>query len=232
MADSPRFTLYGETLWGSPYVFSSYVALTEKGVPFDVVEVKLAEKGEQTSPAYRSASLTARVPSLEHDGFRLAESSAIAEYLEEILPPPAHQRLFPEDTRARARARQIMAWLRSDLAALRDERSTITMFHRFRLAPPSRACARDIEKLLRVADQMIPTNGGSLFGDWALVDSELAFMLHRLILTGYDVPARIRAWATEQWQRPSARAFVEHPRPARVPETYWGFSGTPRPEPA
>jgi glutathione S-transferase len=104
------------------------------------------------------------------------------------------------------------------------------MFHRFRLAPPSKACARDIEKLLRVSDQLIPASGGPVFGDWALVDSELAFMLHRLILTGEDIPARIRAWATEQWKRPSVRAFIEHPRPAKVPDTYWGFSGTPRPE--
>jgi glutathione S-transferase len=231
MADAPRFTLYGETLWGSPYVFSSYVALTEKGVPFDVVEVKLAEECAQSAPAYRKASITARVPSLDHDGFRLAESSAIAEYLEEILPPPAYLRLFPEDARARARARQIMAWLRSDLGALRDERSTVTMFYRFRLKPLSQAAARDAEKLLRVAEQLIPASGGPLFGDWALVDSELAFMLHRLILTGEDLPPRIRAWAEEQWRRPSVREFIEHPRPP-VPDTYWAFSGTPRPEPA
>jgi glutathione S-transferase len=232
MTDGGRFTLYGETLWGSPYVFSSYVALTEKGVPFDVIEVPLAEECAQVKAPYRDISITARVPTLEHDGFSLAESSAIAEYLEEVLPAPAYRRLFPEDARARARARQIMAWLRSDLVALRDERSTVTMFHRFRLEPPSKACARDIEKLLRVADQMIPANGGHLFGEWALVDSELAFMLHRLMLTGEDIPARIRGWATEQWQRPSVREFIQHPRPAKVPDTYWGFSGTPRPEPA
>ena len=44
-------------------------------------------------PAYRDRSLTAKVPALEHDDFWLAESSAIAEYLEEAFPPPGHPAL-------------------------------------------------------------------------------------------------------------------------------------------
>jgi len=224
MSEKPHFTLYAETLWISPYVFSSFVALTEKGVPFDVVEVALVD-GAHLEPTYRDASLTARVPSVDHDGFRLAESSAIAEYLEDLVPAP---RLLPGNVRDRARARQLMAWMRSDVGALRDERSTVTMFYRFKLPPLSAAGERDARKLIRVADQMIPTGGGALFGAWCLADSELAFMLHRLILTGEEVPERVRAYADAQWQRPSVRAFVEHSRPKTVPDSYWGFSGTPR----
>jgi glutathione S-transferase len=228
MNASARCTLFGETLWISPYVFSTFVALREKNVPFDIVEVALAE-GEHLQPAYRNGSVTARVPSLMHDGFQLAESSAIAEYLEEVYPPPAHVRLLPADVRARARARQLMAWLRSDLGALREERSTVTMFYRFRLQPLSPAAARDAQKLIGVAGQVLPDDGGPLFGTWSLADSELAFMLHRLILNADDVPGPVRAYAAAQWSRPSVRAFVEHARPATVPETYWTFSGTPKP---
>jgi glutathione S-transferase len=124
-----------------------------------------------------------------------------------------------------------MAWLRSDLGALRDERSTATMFHRFRLKPLSAPARADAERLLRVADQMIPEGEGPLFGAWCLADSELAFMLHRLILSGEAVPDRVAAYARTQWSRPSAREFVEHARPA-IPDSYWVFGGTPRPEPA
>lgn len=231
MSEDARCTLYGETLWISPYVFSSFVALREKAIPFDVVEVALAE-GAHLEPAYRDASLTARVPSIEHQGFRLAESSAIAEYFEDVLPAPRSPRLFPQGVRERARARQLMAWLRSDLAALREERSTVTMFYRFRLGGLSAAAERDARKLIRVAEQTIPADCGALFGTWCLADSELAFMLHRLILNGEEVPRRVRAYAQDQWQRPSVRSFVEHPRPAAVPDTYWALSGTPRPESA
>jgi glutathione S-transferase len=231
MTDTTPCKLFGETLWISPYVFSSFVALREKGIPFDMVEVALAD-GEHLQPSYRDTSLTARVPAFEHNGFHLAESSAIAEYLDDAFAPPRYLRLLPEDVTARARARQIMAWLRSDLGALREERSTVTMFYRFRLNPLSPAAERDAQKLIRVAEQLIPTAGGAVFGAWCLADSELAFMLHRLILNHEAVPERVRAYAAAQWARPAVRAFAEHARPAAVPDSYWTFSGTPKPPPA
>jgi glutathione S-transferase len=228
-----EFTLFAETLWASPYAFSSLVALREKGASFDVVEVALAG-GAHLKADYSSPSVTGRVPSLEHaiapQPFRLAESSAIAEYLEEVLPPPRFPRLLPEGVRERARARQVMAWMRSDLGALRDERSTMTMFfYRARPRPLSAQALRDVERLVRVAEQLVPVGVGPLFGAWSLVDAELAFMLHRLLLSGDPLPARIEEYARAQWARPSVREFVEHPRPATVPETYWAVSGTPRP---
>jgi len=224
-------TLYGENLWISPYVFSSFVALREKGIAFEMVELSLAD-GQHLEASLRDRSLTARVPSFQHDGFHLAESSAIAEYLEEAFPPPAAVPLFPTQRRERARVRQLMAWMRSDVPALRDERSTVTMFYRFKLSPLSPAAARDAAKLVRVAEALIPTGGGPLFGAWCLADSELAFMLHRLILNGDAVPARVRAYAEQQWARPSVQAFVTHARPTAVPAGYWALSGTPQPEPA
>lgn len=229
MSNNGHFRLYAETLWISPYVFSSFVALTEKGAPFEVVEVALTD-GSHKEPSYRNASVTGRVPSLEHDGFYLAESSAIAEYLDEVLPPPA-PRLLPSGVRERARARQLMAWLRSDLAALRDERSTVTMFYRFRLPPLSAAAQMDTERLIRVAEQVIPVGAGALFGQWSLVDAELAFMLQRLLLNGHSLPDKVTVFAEREWQRPSARGFIEHPRAASVPDGYWTFSGMVAPEP-
>jgi len=77
MTAPARCTLFGENLWISPYVFSTFVALREKGIAFAVMEVELAA-GKHLQPNYRDVSLTARVPSFDHDGFRLAESNAIA----------------------------------------------------------------------------------------------------------------------------------------------------------
>lgn len=220
--------LHAESLWISPYVFSSFVALMEKGLNFEVAQVKLID-GEHQSSRYRALSLTARVPCLEHDGFTLSESSAIAEYLEECFAPQAYPRLLPESVTARARARQLMAWLRSDLMALREDRSTVTMFYQFQLAALSAAAERDTAKLIHLAKALIPPNAGSLFGDWSLVDSELAFMLHRLLLNGHDLPEKVRAYAEREWQRPTVQAFVNQPRPKALPESYWEYAGTPRP---
>lgn len=210
---STSLTLSAEPLWDSPYVFSSFVALSEKGLPFDVKLVDLA-RGEQHDPGYARRSLTARVPSLEHDGFSLAESSAIAEYLEEAFPPPRFPALFPAGPRERARARQIMAWLRSDLGALREERPTTTMFFERARDPLGARAQADADKLVRVAGALLPAAGGALFGAWCLADAELAFMLHRLVLNGDPLPDDVRAWAAQQWQRPSVQAFVTRPRPA------------------
>ena len=123
-----------------------------------------------------------------------------------------------------------MAWLRSDLGALREERSTVTMFYHFDLEPLGPAAARDAAKLLRVANSLIPADAGCLFGTWSLVDSELSFMLHRLLLNGHGLPSRIRTYAEREWQRPTVQGFVNQPRPKEVPEGYWVFAGTPRPK--
>jgi glutathione S-transferase len=222
--------LHGETLWISPYVFSSFLALREKGLPFEVNELSLVD-GAQQAAGYRALSLTSRVPTLEHDGFAVSESSAIAEYLEETFPPPRYARLFPEGRADRARARQLMAWLRSDLGALREERPTVSMFYDRWQHPQSTACRDAVARLVRVAESVIPVSGGSLFSDWSLVDSELALMLQRLGLNGDALPARVQAYAEREWTRPSVREFVEHARPAVVPEGYWSIPGNVRPAP-
>ena len=54
----------------------------------------------------------------------------------------------------------------------------------------------------------------SAFTDaWSIVDSGLAFLLHRLILNADPVPRDVRAWAQAQWERPTVRAFREITRP-------------------
>ena len=214
--------LYVETLWCSPYVFSSFVALREKGLAFEVSEVSLLDLAH-TEPAYRDLSVTAKVPALAHDGFGLAESSAIAEYLEDTFPPPRYPRVLPAAAPDRARTRQLMAWFRSDLGALRDERPTVTMVYEHATRPMSAAARQDSEKLVRVAERLVPARGGPLFGAWCLADSELAFMLHRLILNGDPLPAPVHAWAAAEWTRPSVREFLEHPRPPALPAAYWSL---------
>ena len=99
--------LYVDGFWNSPYAFSAYVCLKEKGVSFETREVNLHEKA-QKAPAFRAKSVTARVPVLEQGDFRLSESSAIVEYLEDTFAPPKYTAMLPAAPRDRARARQIM----------------------------------------------------------------------------------------------------------------------------
>jgi glutathione S-transferase len=214
MADD--LVLYVDAFYISPYAFSAFVALREKGLPFATRFVPLQDKAQQR-PDYRDRSLTARVPALEHAGFCLAESSAIDEYLEDVFPPPAYRALYPRDVRQRARARQIQAWLRSDLGALREERPTTTMFYQRADRPLSDAGQAAAEKLVRVSEQLLMPGASQLFDAWSIADADLGFMLHRLLRSGDPVPARVRAYAEHQWQRPSAREWDEQKRIPLVP---------------
>src|SRR5512138_3761211 len=119
--------LYGNDRYTSPYVFSAFVTLREKNVPFRL-EVLSLERKEHERPEYAGASVTGRVPALRHGDFWVAESSAIDEYVDEAFPPPAHPRLYPADVRERAKARMVQAFLRTDLLALRNDRPTSTLF--------------------------------------------------------------------------------------------------------
>jgi glutathione S-transferase len=209
---TPRLALYHDSLWISPYVFSAFVALREKGLAFETREIKL-QSAEQRAPEYAARSITARLPSLEHDGFTVAESSAIVEYLEDAFRAP---RLLPADVRERARARQLMSWLRSDdTAPLRQARPTSSMFYERTGTPLGEGATRAAAKLVAVAERVVV--GAHMFGAWCMADADLAFMLQRLNLNGDPLPERLRAYADAQWTRPSVHAFASIARPPYVP---------------
>jgi glutathione S-transferase len=213
---SAPVVLYADPFWVSPYVFSSFVALREKDLVFEVVTIDLS-KGEHRREPFRSSSLTARVPALDDHGFWLSESNAIAEYLEEAYPPPEHRRLFPADPRQRARARQMMAFLRTDLGPLRDERPSEMVFYQMAGAPLSEPALRSARKLIDVAEQLIAPGSTTAFDEWSVADADLALALRRIAADGDLLPARLRDYAASQWMRPSVRAYVEHPREPFVP---------------
>lgn len=205
------FELYVDALHTSPYALSAFVALTEKGAPFVVKSVDLYS-GEQKLAAYAGRALTARVPALIEGDFVLTESSAITEYLDETFPPPEYIRLYPQDRRQRATARQIQAWVRSDLAPVRVERDTETVFFGKACAPLSETAQAAAAKLVHVADSLVQ-GPQHLFGDWSIADTDLAIMLSRLVRNGDDVPAKLRDYVEFQWQRPSVQQWLDRHQP-------------------
>jgi stringent starvation protein A len=81
-----------------PYCARARIALAEKGVEHEVMEIDLADR-----PAWIfEKNPTGRVPVLEEDAWILPESSVILEYLEERYPEPP---LLPADPADRALAR-------------------------------------------------------------------------------------------------------------------------------
>jgi glutathione S-transferase len=207
--EAAAMLLYVDAQFASPYVMAVYVSLLEKGLTFDVRPLDLFAHANQ-QPGFASTSITRRVPTLIHDDFSLSESSAICEYIDETFPGT---RLYPTDPRNRARARQVQAWLRSDLMPIRDERPTIVVFYGVKRSPLSAAAQDAAAKLYSAALALLTDKSANLFGEWSIADVDLAMMLNRLLAHGDEVPEQLVAYATHQWQRPSVQRWVNLPRP-------------------
>jgi glutathione S-transferase len=203
--------LYADSKLTSPYALSVFVTLVEKQIPFELEVVDLGARENEES-AYRALSKTSRVPTIRHGEFSLSESTAITEYLETTFASPHHISVYPQDVRDLARARQVQAWLRSDLLSLREERSTDVIFVQPTNEPLSQRGKVAADKLITIAEALLPIGQNQMFSDWCIADTDLALMLNRLVANGDPVPPRLRQFVDVQWNRPSVQRWVKMPR--------------------
>lgn len=209
--ENNKLKLYVGADFVSAFAMSAFVALKEKQLSFELVTVDL--KSRQNYQAdYRDLSLTCKIPTLVHQGFALSESSAIAEYLDELAP--GHTKLFPQDLEQRARARQLQAWLRSDLLVVRKERPFDLVYFGQKTNPLSDEALAAVDRLFFVANHLLEEGAEHLFGEWSIADTDLAIMLNRLVANGDPVPARLAAYVRRQWDRDSVRAWMDIERKA------------------
>ncbi len=203
-----NFTLYADSHLISPYVMSVFVTLKEKNIPFKIIKIDLEER-ENYHENFADMSLTCRVPTLSNGTFNLSESSAITEYLEELFPSPSYTPVYPNDLQEKARARQIQAWLRSDLMPIRDERSTEVVFCSKKGAALSKTANISTKKLFSATESLLKEGSSNLFDQWCIADTDLALMLNRLIMNGDDVPEKLVSYAKHQWQKESVQQWVK-----------------------
>ncbi|MHC8316056.1 glutathione transferase [Pseudomonas sp. LB3P31] len=204
--ESAGIKLYLGADFVSAFAMSAFVALKEKQLLFDLVTLDLKSR-ENYQASYRDLSMTCKIPTLVHENFALSESSAIAEYLDDIIAQAP--RLFPTDARLRARARQLQAWLRSDLLIIRKERPADLIYFGQKDTALSDDALAAVDRLFFVADRLLKGGADHLFGDWSIADTDLAIMLNRLLANGDHVPARLAAYVRRQWDRDSVRAWMD-----------------------
>jgi glutathione S-transferase len=92
-----------------PYVQRAVIALTEKGVPFERIDIDLANKPDW----FLAISPLGKTPVLQVGDKAIFESAVILEYLEETRPKPLH----PADPLTRAEHR---GWIEFGSAVLSD----------------------------------------------------------------------------------------------------------------
>jgi glutathione S-transferase len=202
-------TLYAESTWLSPWVFHAMVAIEEKELPYKLEIVSLP-MAPSTKTALEARSVIAKPPILAHGDTWISESLAISEYLAEAFPAPAHPRLFPADLAERARARQIMMYLRTNLLALRDARPTSSVFGRPMTRPMPDRAKEEAAELERIALAFVPFDRATIFDEWCIADCDLALALMRLIANQDPLDRRLVNYALAHFDRRSVRRFIAH----------------------
>lgn len=194
----------------SPWVFHALVALEEKKLSYKL-EVLPLPLPDATRAKLAAKAILGKVPILVHGEAWISESLAISEYLAEQFPSTeGYPRLFPDDLVQRARARQVMSWLRTSLVGLRADRPTTNVFGRPTVRGLSEKGKLDAEELLRVAGALIKPGMTRMFAEWSIADADLALALMRLIGSQDQVPEHLVQYALAQWDRRSVKRYIAH----------------------
>lgn len=103
--------------WSSSAAYRVRIALNLKGLTYERVVVNRLGGAEEAG--YFDVNPQGFVPTLEDDGLRLVQSTAILEYLEERHPAPP---LLPNEPGGRARVRAMVGMIAADIQPLNNQR--------------------------------------------------------------------------------------------------------------
>ena len=174
------------TLWGfdgSTYVRTVKMVLAEKGfTDFEQVPLNVLA-GEPKQPDHLQRHPFGKVPVLEHDGLRILETSAIARYLDDVLPGKS---LTPATSKDRARMDMVIGVVDSyGYGALVGGVAAYHLFPEFVGGRSDAALASGLETGRKVITLAMQAKGASPFiaGDLSLADLYLAPVMFYVSLT-------------------------------------------------
>lgn len=185
---------------GSPYAWRVWLALEYKAVPYELRLHDLSA-GDTLASDFTALNPRRKVPVLVDDGYVLAESAAILEYLDERFPAPPP--LFPGDARTRATVRRLVREIDEYLGPA-SRRLVHNGWFQEREARTAAALAGDVEQChaeLRYFDGLV--GEGFLAGTLSAADFSLyprVALLQRLersvpqLDCARAIPADLRRW--------------------------------------
>lgn len=153
-------------LHGYFYSSASYrvrIALNLKGLPWQHAGVNL-RAGEQKSDSFKALNPAGFVPLLEDGEFRITQSLAIIDYLEQIKPEP---RLVPAHGAARSRVLEIANLIACDIHPLNNLRVLKYLTGPLGLSDEQKNAwyAHWIVQGFEALEQWLPDAGGFCVGD-------------------------------------------------------------------
>lgn len=179
------------------------IALIEKGIPAELVEVDMPARAHRSS-AYLALNPYGRVPTLEEDGFVLYESTAILEYLEATHPSPP---LLPADARGRA-----LVSMHMKLCDIQLARQTGTIIFPKRFLPKDRwdqaamaQAKKEIDKHLEIVDAQLKGKQFMVGDRYSLVEVCYTPFVEFFPLMEITPPPNVAGWVGRMLDRPSAK---------------------------
>lgn len=196
----------------SSWSMRPWVLLKQADIAFEEVMVRFDsfDADSQFSKTMSGITPVGKVPVLVDESLVVWDTLAIAEYLAEKYPA---KNLWPQDTKARARARSICAEMHSGFGALRSacpmniEASLPDVGQLiWRDKPAVRA---DVARIVGMWSELLQTQGGPmLFGAFTVVDAYFAPVAMRLKSYALPVPAHITAYIEQLCAMPGVKAWV------------------------
>ena len=189
-----------------PYVQRAVIALTEKGVPFERIDIDLASKPDW----FLKISPLGKTPVLVVGDKAIFESAVILEYLEETQPTPLH----PADPLDRAEHR---AWIEFGSAVLND----IAGFYAARDEASFKAKVTQLEQRFARLEERIVAAPWFDAGEFSLVDAVFG-PVFRYFDTFDEIgdfailadKPKLARWRASLAARPSVRSAVSADYPA------------------
>ena len=174
------------------------------GLPCTVRSVEAGNAVARAELLLQTSSI--RIPYLEHDGLKIWDVLAIAEYLHELFPEAG---MMPADHAARARCRAISGEMHAGFNALRA--SLPVNLHAFRPNFPIWSGVRaDIDRITEIWRECLDSWGGPyLFGDkLSVADAMYAPVCTRFATYDVELDPLSETYKTTILNLPDMRAWI------------------------
>jgi glutathione S-transferase len=196
----------------SSWSMRPWVLLKQAGIPFEEVMVRFDsfDKESAFKETLKAVTPVARVPVLVDDGFAVWDTLAIVEYLAEKFP---EKQLWPQQPRARARARSVCAEMHSGFGALRTScpmniEASLPQAGAlvWRDQPAVRA---DVQRIVGMWTELLEQNKGFLFGEFSIADAYFAPVCMRIKNYALPVPGHITDYIRRVCAQPGVKAWID-----------------------
>ena len=197
----------------SSWSMRPWVLLKQAGIPFEEVMVRFDsfDRDSAFKEALQAITPAGRVPVLVDDGFAVWDTLAIAEYLAEKFP---EKQLWPQQPKARARARSVCAEMHSGFSALRSHcpmniEASLPQVGAlaWRDQPAVRA---DVQRIVGMWTELLEQNKGPmLFGEFSVADAYFAPVCMRIKNYALPVPGHITDYIRRVCALPGVRAWID-----------------------